>query len=189
MTLLRWSPALLMLLLAASGCRTTGSADPLGLEDSSMLSSLVPQRSGLARSPAGRKGAAASGDPFIQSTAQTAANPAAASRTGRAVISDASADDRAEPTSRDAAYLAAQPAREHTAGVIPVGGSAAPGDALGQAAMRDQQPTSATGDEAAMRQRLQDLEWELQFTDDHSAQEQLALEIAHLRKQLSRSRR
>jgi len=188
MTLFRWSPALLMLLLTASGCRTTGSADPLGLEDSSMLSGLVPQRSGLARSPAGRQGAAASGDPFIQSTAQAAANPAAASRTGRAVISDASADDRAEATSRDAAYLAAQPAREHTAGVHPAGGNAAPDDALGRAAMRDQQP-SATGDEAAMRQRLQDLEWELQFTDDHSTQEQLALEIARLRKQLSRSRR
>src|SRR5690606_32285048 len=154
MTTLRGWTALLMLLLAASGCRTTGSADPLGLENPSMLSGLVPQRSGPGRAVAARGGAAASGDPFIQSAAQTAANQSPASQAGRATISDAFGEDHEESTSRDATYLAAQPVADRAAEVIPVEGRAKQGDGVVQAVAFDPPPAAAPIEAAAGRPRL-----------------------------------
>jgi hypothetical protein len=183
MSTLRGTSALLMLLLAASGCPATRSADPLGLENGSMLSGLVPRPGGPARGPA-RRGAAAGGDPFLQSTAQAAANSA-----GRATLSDADGGDHEESASHGAASVAASSAGDRTAEIVRVDGRAPQGEAVVQAAMFDSQSAPSSMDEAAALQRLQSLEWDLQFTDDHDAQDQLALEIARLRKQLSRSRR
>jgi hypothetical protein len=191
MTTLRTWSTLLMLMLAVSGCRSPHAADPLGLENGSMLSGLVPRTGSPARGPAARRGAAAGGDPFIQSTAQGPSAP-----TGRASISDTFGEDndRDALTSRGAASVAAQPMGNRTAGVIPPDGRSSQvggvqGEAVVEAAMFDSRSSSSVMDEAAVRQRLESLEWELQFTDDHDAQDQLALEIARLRKQLSRSNR
>src|SRR5690606_5308869 len=126
---------------------------------------------------------------FIQSTAQVPAAP-----TGRATISDAFGEGHDGLAARRSPAVAAQPAQNGPADVVPVGGgvpdgSGSQGGAVVQAAMLDSQSAPSSMDEAAARERLQALEWELQFTDDHDAQDQLALEIARLRKQLSRSRR
>lgn len=184
MSTLRGTTALLLLLLAASGCPATRSADPLGLENGSMLSGLVPRPSGPARGPA-RRGAAAGGDPFMQSTATAQASSA----TGRATLSDTFGGDQEKSTSRDAPSVTTPSAGDRTAEIARVDGRAPQGEAVVQAAMFDSQPAPSSMDEAAVLQRLQSLEWDLQFTEDHDAQDQLALEIARLRKQLSRARR
>jgi hypothetical protein len=189
MSTLRGTTALLLLSLVASGCPATRSADPLGLENGSMLSGLVPRPGGPARRPGARRGAAAGGDPFIQASPQTAAAQVAASPTGRATLSDAFGGDHEELTSRDTASVAAPSANDRTAEIARVDGRAPQGEAVVQAAMFDSQSASSSMDEADVLQRLQSLEWDLQFTEDHDAQDQLALEIARLRKQLSRSRR
>lgn len=181
----RWCAPLLILLLAGSGCQTTSSPDPLGQADRSLLSRLAPQ----GRAFAGGRGAAPGGDPFVQSTPPPAADRTPVGRAGRAVLTDGFEGELHAPVSQGAEALAARPARQQADGIIPVGGLeerrqvGGPSGPFGS----ESAGASATADAAALRQQLQDLEWDLQFTDDHARQEQLALEIARLRKQLARS--
>lgn len=168
----------LVLPVLHAGCSGTRPPDPMGTQ-SSLVSRLVPGRTPGAAKTAKQAG----GDPFLSSAPDVDVN-----QLGRAMVSDASVDDS---MARDAAYLSGQPV-EHLHQELFPSDMRDPDEAAAENAANlilQSQWSRQSQDESATQRRLRELELQLQLTEDHATQDQLALEIATLRKQMRKSHR
>jgi len=166
----------LMLPALHTGCSGTRPPDPMGTQ-SSLVSRLVPGRAPGAAKTANQAG----GDPFLSPVPDVDLN-----QFGRATVKDMTFDDTA---ARDAAYQAGQPV-QHTPQELFPGDMRDPDDVAAESAANlilQPQWSRQSQDESATQRRLRELELQLQLTEDHAMQDQLALEIATLRKQLRKS--
>lgn len=166
-----------LLLLVGAGCSTARTSDPFGASRSSVSPTQSRQAS---REDSGRTGTATGGDPFL-----AAQQEADRHQPGRVMLSDQQAGDL---TAQDASHTASLP--QEPPGHPPEmtgGGDVRTADEQAARALIDAQVSRAAQGESDTERRLRELEWELQFTDDQATQDQLAIEIARLRKQLRRS--